>query len=157
MKKILKFTMLSAILLTLGVGLTSCDKKENIFSELEMGLYQGVEPTQTFEWHGNIRINFIDDKRLTITKYIDNDHGVDVVQEEFMYYIDKNTIGLSYVEFGPGVLYQYYFRIINSRKFEIGYLYPFRFCGSWLGDIPPYPPNMIFERVIRFSGPGIWE
>jgi len=135
-------------LLILAGGMTSCidhlmnelqsNNTVNNEISLEVGLYAEVEPIRTPEEMGYSTINFIDEKRLVITKYIDNAFEGDIAQEIFIYEISENTIRLTSIV-DPSVTTEHYFRIISRRKFEIGYLH-FR---TGFGE-PPSP--MTFER-----------
>ena len=128
MKKLINLT---AILLILAGGLASCkDKEENI--SLEMGLYIEVKPIRTPQEMGHPTIDFIDKERLVITKYASQ------ISVEYLYEIRKNTIRLTPKEY-PETVTEPYFRIINHRKFEIGYLYVTHGLGG-------QPDPMAFEK-----------
>ena len=144
-----KIITVTAILLILAGGMTSCtdlmdglhpSKKNTANNQIsfEKGLYVEVEPFRAPEEMGHVSINFIDEKRLVITKYIGNTIGADVIQDELTYEISENTIKLTCVVFPEGTS-SHHFRVINHRKFEIGYLH----MRTGFGEPPP---PMTFER-----------
>jgi hypothetical protein len=131
MKIILKITALTALLLMFAGITISCNKKnENTF--LEKGLYIEVEPLH----RKASKIHFIDDEKLVIMRSREDTEGYD--QDEFMYKISRNTIELTSVVFPEHGANELFFRVINHRRFEIGYIH-FR-AG------PDSLPNMIFEK-----------
>jgi len=120
----------------LNVTIFEDDSEPDLF-ELEMGTYEEPNPA-TPEPMGRTRINFIDKETLVLTRGIDSAIGSEN-ETKFKYEICGYTISLIPADFDEGQTV-HYFRILNHRKFEIGYLYPMNTAGSTI------PPTMIFVK-----------
>lgn len=95
-------------------------------SFIEMGIYSEITPVK-----GSTKINFVDHERLVIM------YGEGKSHYEYKYELRDDVIRIASIEYPDG-WGNLYFRIINNRKFEIGYLH---------FHIPEYyPPPMIFEK-----------
>jgi hypothetical protein len=142
MKKII--LKITAILLILA-GMVACTKNEEIpqILDLDLGMYIETYPfphsKENQEWR--FHINFIDKEKLAIIRPL---YGTSV--DEFYYAIntEQDSIYLTLIadpSVGGGEESRFYFKIINSSKFEIQdlYIHPFHFPSG------PYP-NMIFEK-----------
>ena len=139
MKKFHKIVCSKIVLLSLAVGVFSCDKEKNF--SLEMGIYTETAPFVTPEEMRLSTIHFIDEKKVVITRGGPEDSNS---PDEFFYEIlEKNRIKLTLVDF-PNSGFEIYFRIINSHKFKIGYLHIEPGVGS------PSPP-MTFEKKQTIS------
>jgi len=128
MKKLL-FPLLAICLI--GTG---CDEelKEPELIELGMGMYIELNPIIDVP-AATTKINFIDKERLIIFK------GTKPSSDEFKYEINGHTIKLVHIVEGVGSS-QYYFRVITSRKFEIGWLHHTSMDGITI------PPIMTFIK-----------
>jgi len=100
---------------------------EGIEIVLEMGMYVETVPEK-----GRTTINFIDGENLVMQ----GEYPWMSEAEYLKYEIVGNKIKLTSGAGSSG----HYFRIINNRKFEIGFLYATIACGNVV------PPIMIFEK-----------
>ena len=133
--KTLHIIILSAILLILAGGTTSCKKNDKENAPLEMGLYVETEPFAPQSPRGST-IRFIDNERLVLRL----NQGGGVTESESFYEIRDSSINLWLVETPDMRPIRLHFRIINRRKFEIGYLH-IRF------GLPQHYPHMTFEKI----------
>ena len=121
MKTFLKFTVLSALLLVLAAGLSSCGKEEITTSQF--GMYIETFPAVVDTMR--LRINIVDEHTLFVIYsewmgYSGIFHPE--THDEFRYrMLRNNRIELTpmFLE-GPDHTTIHHFRWINNRKFEIG-------------------------------------
>jgi hypothetical protein len=114
MKKILKFTMFSAVLLSLIIAQTSCQKE---LSPSQFGVYAQIYPEG-----GNLKIEFVDKDRLFIIEppYYSEWTSFPGSRIEYKYEIKGKKIKLTAASGSfEGETIETYFYWINKRKFEI--------------------------------------
>jgi len=119
MKKILKFTVLSAVLLILAGLMFSCEK-EHIPRPFEIGIYVQVFDDPSIDERRRLRIEVIDDHMLVIIHPVLNPElpWYPEIRDKFSYKMLRgNRIELTpmWIEEVP---LTFHFRWINNRRFE---------------------------------------
>ena len=132
MKKIvLKIT---AILLILASAF-ACGKGNEKTQTLDLGIY-----IETYPIEGHASIDFIDRKKLAINTGSINEFYYTINEEE-------KTIELTLIaepSLGGGMVNGFYFKIINSSKFEIGNLYPSPLLVLPSSSLPKHSTRLMF-------------